>query len=243
MEIKKANALIISGDGINANMELSHAFLAADAKTDTIHVNELISTPQMIHQYDILAFPGGFSFGDEIRSGKVFSIKVKNAILDEIIKFKMDKKLILGICNGFQILVQFNLFSDRPCDKKTYTLTTNDHGKFKNFWTEVKVVNHQTPWLKNINSNFYLPVRHKEGRIYGEIDSKYFALKYCENINGSLENVAGICDASGLVFGLMPHPEAALSSLLQPQDIASDNCNIVFQIFKNAVNYSVNRGV
>ncbi len=243
MEIKKAKVLIISGDGINANRELSNAFISADALADSIHVNELISTPQMIHQYDILAFPGGFSFGDEIRSGKVLSIKMKNTILDEIIKFKIDKKLIIGICNGFQILVQLNLFSDRPFDKKTYTLTTNDHGKFKNFWTEVKVVNHQTPWLININSNFYLPVRHKEGRIYGDIDSKHFALKYSENINGSIENVAGICDSSGLVFGLMPHPEAALSSLLQPQDIESDNCKIVSQIFKNAVIYSVNRGV
>lgn len=243
MEIKQAKALIISGDGINANMELSNAFKAEGAFVETIHVNELISHPQVIHHYDILAFPGGFSFGDEIRSGKVLSIKIKNSILDEIIKFKMDKKLIIGICNGFQILVQLNLFSDLPLEKKTYTLTTNDHGKFKNFWTEVKVVHHQTPWLLNINSNFYLPVRHKEGRIFGEIDSKYFALKYCDNINGSIENVAGICDSTGLVFGLMPHPEAALSSLLQPLDIDSDNYKIVSQIFKNAVNYSTNRGV
>lgn len=243
MEIKKAKALIISGDGINANVELGSAFFAAGAVADSIHVNELIENPTTIHQYDILAFPGGFSFGDEIRSGKVLSIKIKNTILTELIKFKKDKKLIIGICNGFQILVQLNLFATNPEESKTYTLATNDHGKFKNFWTKVFVVNKNSPWLKNINSDFYLPVRHKEGRIYGDIDPALYALKYEQNINGSIDNVAGICDLTGLVFGLMPHPEAALSKFLQPSDVDSDNYTIVTNIFKNAVNYSINRGV
>jgi len=243
MEIKKVKTLIVSGDGINADQELGNAFLNAHAEVTFLHINELIAGPQLIHQYDILAFPGGFSFGDEIRSGKVLSIKIKNSILDEIVKFKEAKKLIIGICNGFQILVQLNLFDKNPNSQKSYTLSTNDHGKFKNFWTKVSVINKHSPWLKDLESDFYLPVRHKEGRLFGDIDQNLYVLKYNEDINGSIDQVAGIVDHSGTVFGLMPHPEAALSELLQPIDIDPENYKKVSKIFKNAVQYSMMRGV
>lgn len=238
VELKPVKTLIVSGDGINADQELLLAFQNAGSICQKVHVNQLVENPTMIHQFDIMAFPGGFSFGDEIRSGKVFAIKMKNQLLSELKKFKEDKKLVIGICNGFQILVQLNLFSQELEAQKEFTLTTNDHGKFKNFWTKVKVLNTKTPWLNDISEDFYLPVRHKEGRIFGKIDPKLYALKYESSINGSIDDIAGIVDESGLVFGLMPHPEAATSSLLNPEGVPLTNATLVQKIFKNAINYS-----
>jgi phosphoribosylformylglycinamidine synthase len=236
----EVKTLVIYGDGINAENELRQAFESNGSKTLLIHVNELIENPNLIHQYHILAFPGGFSFGDEIRSGKVFALKLK-AITGEIKKFKENKKLIIGICNGFQTLVQLNLFSNEAV--KNYTLSKNDHGEFKNFWTKVSISSNSSPWLKDLHGTFLLPVRHKEGRLMGSIPQSQIVLKYEDSINGSLFNAAGITDDSGRVLGLMPHPEAALSDLLLPEDAPRGNELITNQIFKNAITYIQNEGL
>lgn len=233
MEVK---ALIIYGDGINAEKELQNAFILNGAKADLIHINEILENPKIIHQYQILGFPGGFSFGDEIRSGKVFAIKLKNKIQGELTQFLKDKKLMIGICNGFQTLVQLNIFSEDP-NHRSYTLTTNDHGQFKNFWTEVKIEASSSPWLKNINQKFFLPVRHKEGQLFGSFDEKNSVIRYTKAINGSIYNTAGIINPSGQVLGLMPHPEAALNEHVTPEGINKDNHKTVNLIFKNAINY------
>ncbi len=227
---------IISGDGINAHEELQYAFNSLGGKAEFVHVNELLEMPSLIHRYSLIAFPGGFSFGDEIRSGKIFAIKLKSIVV-EMEKFISDNKLVLGICNGFQILTELGLFSS---DKKylDFSLVTNSHGEFKNFWTEVKIVNSSSPWLKNLSDErFYLPVRHKEGRIYGLINSAIPAIYYLNDINGSLSNIAGVTDITGHVLGLMPHPEAAIDQMTSPEDLSIDNYKYAQLLFKNAILY------
>lgn len=232
-------ALIINGDGINAEVELANAFKIAGAESTIIHINQILNKPEMIHQFDIIGFPGGFSFGDEIRSGKVFSIKFKNTVKQELSKFIDDKKLIIGICNGFQILLQMGLFDFQ--NNRKITLAENYHGEFRNFWTKINVVKNQSPWLKGIEQEFFLPVRHKEGRLFGEFVQEKPVLKYETDINGSLDQTAGITDSSGLVFGLMPHPEAAIYNEITPDNIPEDNFLTVRTIFKNAITYSMER--
>jgi phosphoribosylformylglycinamidine (FGAM) synthase-like amidotransferase family enzyme len=240
MELK-TKVLILYGDGINAQKELQMAFVYNGLpieNVELIHVNQLISNPKMIHEYSIIGFPGGFSFGDEIRSGKILALKLKDLIKEELKIFIADKKLIIGICNGFQILMQLNIF-DQFKDEKTMTLTENDHGEFRNFWTRIKLVNNHSPWFKKFkpNQEFFLPVRHKEGRIFGVLNNDLIALTYEKAINGSVNQTAGLLDHSGQVLGLMPHPEAALFSELTPSGIDDCNANLVNMIFKSAIEY------
>lgn len=239
MEIR---TLIITGDGINAENELSRAFIDNGSVTTIIHINDLILNPQMIHTFHIIGFPGGFSFGDEVRSGKVFAIKVFNSLRPELINFIEQKKLIIGICNGFQILAQMKLFDDfsNPSFKEShlnFTLAINDNFKFQNLWTKIKILNNNSPWMLNIDKEFYLPIRHKEGRILGDLSQSLRTIEYLDQVNGSLLNTAGITNRDGNVLGLMPHPEAATYDVLNPIHVPDGNASTVNKIFSNGINY------
>ena len=240
-----AKVLILKGDGINCERELGAAFIEAGAEVKYLHLNDLLKNPKSLHEFDILGMPGGFSFGDELRSGKVMALKMSHHLGDELKTFSQNKKLIIGICNGFQALVQLNAFHFFDREKK-YTLSENNHGKFLNFWSEVKITNNVSPWLKSLEGSIYLPVRNKEGRFLGEIHSSQKCLNYVEDINGSLENIAGITNLDGTILGMMPHPEAALHPHLYPFGDVNDprvlnNIFKIKKIFTNAVTYRVEK--
>ncbi|MBN2445038.1 MAG: phosphoribosylformylglycinamidine synthase subunit PurQ [Spirochaetales bacterium] len=250
-------ACIITGFGINADVELKRAFNMVGANAELTHVNDLISNPARLNDYQILGFPGGFSFGDHIGSGKVFGSLFKQKLSGSMNKFIESGKLVIGICNGFQVLVKMGILPNLHSDwSQEVSLIHNDSGKFEDRWVKV-AFNPLSPcvWTKNL-SQMDLPVRHGEGKfIIGSEGTEERILKenlvaitytsrngkpvaYPDNPNGSVHNIAGICDLTGRVFGLMPHPEAFLIPENHP---LWSNQNIEtargLEIFKNSVDY------
>lgn len=212
--------LILAGDGINCERETSFALQNANAKTSIIHVNDLMENPTRLNDFDGMALPGGFSFGDEIASGQVLALKIKHGLDQEFARFVDDKKPIIGICNGFQVLLKLGLLPWPETDR-TMALTHNESGTFIDCWSTLKVDQKSVcKWTQFLETdNIELPIRHGEGRIvlkkgqeeeiFNKLKSKgQLPLYYKENINGSFKNIAGVCDPSGMILGMMPHPEA-----------------------------------
>lgn len=216
-----AKVAIITGYGINADNELRQAFLAAGAeKAKRIHLNDLIEKPEILKKYHILGFPGGFSFGDHLGSGLVMAHLFKQNLKEVLDDFIAEGKLVIGICNGFQVLVKMGVlpnFDGRWSQE--VSLIHNYTGVFENSWLNVKF-NPDSPcvWTKGLVS-MDIPIRHGEGRF---ITKDPEVLKKIEemdldavlyngrNPNGSEHDIAGITDATGRILGLMPHPEAFL---------------------------------
>ncbi len=251
----EAKVLVLTGEGINCEKETAFAFEKAGGVPTILTINELIKNPSRLFDFHILAIPGGFSYGDEIGSGQVFSLKLKSFLGEELKKFISQKRPVLGICNGFQILMKLDVFNIDG--QRKMGLAPNISGKFINKWTGVKVgENSKCIWTKSLQNTAILPIRHGEGRIVfkeNEESDSYdsllkngqIALTYEEDVNGSYSQIAGVCDPTGVVFGLMPHPEADLFKATH----AVDNKNPLdkswgFGIFKNAIDYiSQNEGV
>jgi phosphoribosylformylglycinamidine synthase len=216
----KVKALVLSGDGINCETETISSFKLAGAYAEKVHVNRLLETPEILNDYQILCLPGGFSFGDDLGSGRVLALKLKHGLKDQLNQFVSSGGLILGICNGFQVLVKLGILNSSGHSefKQDLTLTVNQPRGFINKWVNLKV-NPESPciWTKGIDE-FELPIRHGEGRLIlsesSEVSKDEFrssgniALFYDEDVNGSFESAAGVCDSTGRIFGLMPHPEA-----------------------------------
>lgn len=259
----KPKALILLAAGINCDKETEFAFNLAGADARRVHINDLIAEKKDPSQYHILVLPGGFSFGDDIASGKVLANKLKYRLEDQIQKFIEDKKLILGICNGFQVMVKLGLLPGFNGDYKTQqaTLTFNDSARFENRWVYLKLnKNSNCVFTKGIRGLIYLPVRHGEGKFIpkdemvleklfkdGQIVVQYVDERgnfgpYPVNPNGSVDEIAGICDETGRVFGLMPHPEGYIRRTQHPrwtrQVLPLEGDGLA--IFKNAVNYVQN---
>lgn len=225
--------LVLSGEGINCETETAYAFEQAGAKSTIIHLNDFLELDSL-DDFDILVFPGGFSFGDEIRSGKIVSELIKLHQYEAIKRFIQQKKPVLGICNGFQILAQLGAFNNFK--NRTFTLSENIQGKFIDKWVELEILPRHSLWLKEISTKLYMPIRHKEGRIVGTIPEGQMLLKYSTDVNGSFSCIAGLSNEQGNVLGLMPHPEAAIHSFLLPQHKEKAVLNL--KIFQNAVQYS-----
>jgi len=241
--IQEVKALVITGFGINCEEETAAAYQLAGAVATIVHLNEILLKQHNIHQYDIINFPGGFSFGDDISSGKVLANKIKykklasgHTLLHELQNFLADGKFIFGACNGFQVLVKLGLLPNIGLSvHQEVTLTTNNSGKYEDRWVRC-VVNpaQHTPFLKGI-THLDLPVRHGEGKLIIKdkaIEEQIIAqglncLSYCDangipsaeypvNPNGAALNCAGLTNTTGQVFALMPHPEAYLSLYNHP---------------------------
>jgi len=247
-------ALIICGFGINCEKETAYAFNMLNVEYKYAHLNELLKEDFDLGKFHIIVFPGGFSFADELGAGKAFAnkLKYKSDLKTKLAKFVDEGKCILGICNGFQVLSQLGFFSSEGSS----TLKANIPNYFVDKWVKLKVCSSKCIFLQGINS-LYLPIRHAEGRFFADSDKtiesmfskQMVALKYSEeNPNGSLFNIAGVCDTSGRVFGLMPHPEAALFFESLPnwtvikEDCIRANTQLPpygpgLKIFKNALNY------
>ena len=225
------NVLVLTGHGINCEQETAHAFQLAGAIPYIMHIDDFLSL-ESFDKFKIIAFPGGFSFGDEIRSGKIIAEKIKSKQKDNLEKFINKGVPVIGIRNGFQILTELGIFKDRG----NFSLAENSHHEFINSWVKLTLNDPSSFWFKDIHEDLYMPIRHKEGRITGEIESLKSTLIYKDSINGSLKNIAGLTNSKGNVLGLMPHPEAAVSPLTLPNQKKKSNLNI--KIFKNAVDYA-----
>jgi phosphoribosylformylglycinamidine synthase I len=250
-------ALILTGYGINCDYETQHAFKQAGAEADRIHVADLITGEMKLADYDALVIPGGFSFGDDLGSGKVMAAKLRNHLGEQLEEFVKSEKLVLGICNGFQVLVNLGLLPGlgKPFTKQA-ALTFNRSGRFEDRWSYLSV-NPDSPcvFTKEIE-RLYLPIRHGEGRFVadplvlkklkegGQIVLQYTdaagkPAAYPDNPNGSDESIAGICDPTGRIFGLMPHPEAAIELHHHPRWTRDDADGVPSRkLFTNAVEYS-----
>jgi len=242
--MKVVKALILSGHGINCEEETASAFNLAGAKADIVHLNKFFNNELNLDNYDILTFPGGFSFGDDLGAGIVLATKLKKH-LPEIKDFIKNNGYIIGICNGFQLLINLGLIPDTA-------LVENTSKKFIDNWVNLKVnKNSNSPFFSGIDE-IYLPIRHQEGRlIIGDENIKNNILKnnlniltYKNNPNGSDLDIAALIDPTGQVLGMMPHPEAFLSLYNNPNwpKLKKDNPNISedgegLKIFKNIVEH------
>lgn len=253
MEVK---TLVLTGFGINCDLELQHAFHTAGSKAELVHFNEVLSKDNL-EKYQILALPGGFSFADDIASGKVFANKLRRKFKDQLEQFVKDGKLVIGVCNGFQALVKAGLLPDPTTFEQTTTLTFNDSGHFEDRWIWLKNGGANSPWTNGVKE-ITLPVRHGEGKFYAQSETikeleknKQIALRYFNpskktgaagypwNPNGSLNDIAGIVDKTGRVFGLMPHPEAFAFFTNHPRWTRGESKEGEgLKIFKNAVEYA-----
>lgn len=263
----KPKVLVLTGYGINCEEEEAFAFNLAGGEAGIVHINDVIDGKVKMKNFQILVFPGGFSYGDDTGAGKAYANRVRDHLWEEVQEFISKDKLVIGFCNGFQIMANLGLV---PSLKMKYGnrqigLQYNKNARYINRWVDLEVGGKETPWLLGIDE-FSCPIAHGEGRLYTdpetlkEINSKGLAvLKYFKgdicnyqdlepNPNGSIESIAGITDETGKIFGLMPHPERALFFNQRPdapllkEKFKREGIEIPkegpgIQIFKNGVNY------
>jgi phosphoribosylformylglycinamidine synthase len=246
--MKSPKALIVRAAGINCDIETQQALAMAGAKADLAHTNEITSGSVKILDYDILVFPGGFSYGDDIAGGKIWSVHI-NKVYDDVKKFIDSGRPVMGICNGFQVLTKLGFLPENKEKRQTASLTFNDCGRFIARWEKIKI-NKNSPCIftKNLPEIIELPIAHGEGKIV--IDeaatlkalqkNNTIALTYVNNPNGSVLDIAGVCNNKGNCFGLMPHPERYAAAQHHPawtrkemQDVKAAG----LQFFVNAINY------
>ncbi|MBI2464298.1 phosphoribosylformylglycinamidine synthase I [Candidatus Peregrinibacteria bacterium] len=262
----KPQALIMTGYGINCEEETAFGFEKAGAESKIVHINDLIEKNDQLKNYQILAFPGGFAYGDDTGAGKAFANRVRHHLMEKMLDFVKKDKLVIGICNGFQIISNLGLVPafESHYDSQKVALTRNVDGRYLSRWVDLKVQN-KTPWLKGIKS-LSLPIGHGEGNFYADpktlkklqqknlIALRYVRGEICEyqnmteNPNGAIENIAGITDETGHVLGLMPHPDRALFFTqrpdwpLQKEKLKRKGKKLPcegpgMRIFKNAITY------
>lgn len=252
--------LILRAPGTNCEIETAYAFGLAGAKTTLVHVNQLIESPQLAHEHQVLCFPGGFSYGDDIAAGRILAQQLKVHLGEVVNEFRQKDRLVLGICNGFQIMMRLGIFFEMP-DCPPATLTLNRQGRFEDRWVHLSTTPSNCVFLKDIEQ-MYLPMAHAEGRLVlrrdgeggrlagsGRLCLRYSLengpaqdqlLPFPANPNGSEWNTAGLCDATGRIFGLMPHPERHIEATHHPfwtRRLEQPAFGDGYQIFQNAVGY------
>lgn len=277
--------LVLRTAGTNCDEETRVAFELLKAKVKMVHINELIKGKDRLYDYQIVALPGGFTYGDDIAAGKILANELKMKLKDELERFLKNNGMMIGICNGFQVLVKTGILPGNKDWQQKVTLSCNDSGKFEDRWVYLKkpVASCQSPvdrnqkpeykgqktnnrirktedlcvWTKGISDVIYLPVAHGEGKFIPQSkeildklkENGQVVLQYCnsggelssypDNPNGSTSHIAGICDATGRVFGLMPHPERCVFKTQHPRWTREKLSGIPdgLKIFKNAIEF------
>ncbi|NRA39263.1 MAG: phosphoribosylformylglycinamidine synthase I [Planctomycetes bacterium] len=222
----KPKVLILRTAGTNCEVETAYAFELVGAQTETKHINSLRDCKNALKDYQFIAIPGGFSYGDDIASGRVFANELMSVMREAFLEFIERGGYIIGICNGFQVLVKSGLLPRCNGDTlQSATLTDNISGLYTDRWVSVKGDSSVCAWIPD-EEEIELPVAHAEGRFTAAPDvlkqlknNNQIALRYSSdtNFNGSDDAIAGVCDPSGRVFGLMPHPERFLRWENHPQ--------------------------
>jgi phosphoribosylformylglycinamidine synthase subunit PurQ / glutaminase len=248
--------LILRAPGANCDGEAQFAFEQAGALAERVHVNRLRENPALLHQYQLLAIPGGFAYGDDVAAGKILANELRSFLGDTLQRFRDEGKLILGICNGFQVILKAGMLVPADAEGVPATLAHNDSGKFEDRWIRMKAFPGRCPFVEGYDT-LEAPIAHGEGKFVcrdeatldrldksGQVVLRYVDArgqpgKYPINPNGSERDIAGICDASGRVFGLMPHPERHTLPTQHPQwtrrGLAAEADGL--RMFRNAVRY------
>jgi phosphoribosylformylglycinamidine synthase len=239
----KPRAILIRAPGTNCDLETQRALELAGARVDRVHVRALLAGRPKLSEFDILAIPGGFSYGDDVAAGKIFANEL--AGFEPLRRFVEAGKPVLGICNGFQVLVKAGLLPD--VGRQSVSLAFNDSGRFECRWVKLKVPRSNCLFTQGLLDEIELPVAHGEGKFAAESDQELdrlessgrFALLYGENPNGSERDVAGLCNEKGNCLGLMPHPERFASPYLHPGWTRSLPApeSLGLRFFENAVRY------
>jgi len=223
----KPKSLIITGYGINCEEETAKVFEMEGAESEIVHINDLIDGTKKMQDFQIMAFPGGFSHGDDTGSGNAMANKIKNNLNEEFLKFAREDKLVIGLCNGFQILVNLGLVPalNNNYGARTVALMHNTQARYECRWIHLKRASDKCIWTRGIET-IHVPIAHGEGNFYTDEETlkqiksgDQIAFKYVRedgspannefpfNPNGAMEDIAGICDPSGRILGMMPHPE------------------------------------
>jgi len=251
----KPKAFIVRAAGTNCDLETEYAFELAGARAERIYIDEVKKTNILDSQ--ILVFPGGFTYGDDISAGKILANEIKCKLREKIQKFIEKGHLILGICNGFQILVKCGILPafEAYFEPQTVSLITNDSERFEDRWVNLKVLDSRCVFTGNLKPVITLPVAHAEGKfvvkdkgilkkikdhiVFQYVDENGGTAGYPHNPNGSILDIAGIMDKTGRILGLMPHPERHISYLQHPRHTRQKvgKMGDGFYIFRNAVNY------
>ncbi len=250
--------VVVRAAGSNCDQETRYAFESVGAEVDLVHINRLVSREVRLEDYQILAIPGGFTYGDDVSAGKILANELKHKLPEALNDFHEQGKLIIGICNGFQVLVKAGLlpFVDLA-GEPLVTLTNNNSGKFEDRWTHLRINESPCVFTKNMPATVTFPVAHAEGKLVPknsvvldtlwkkrQIVFQYTApdggkAKYPDNPSGTVDDIAGICDPTGRVLGLMPHPERHFHATNHPRwtrnGLAKEGDGVA--IFRNAVEY------
>ncbi len=243
----KPKAIILRGTATNCDIETFNSFKYVGAEPELVHINQLLAGERKVLDYDIMAFPGGFSYGDDISAGKIYAVKMAKLSAD-FKAFIKGKRPVIGICNGFQILVKTGFLPENKANAQVSTLYTNDCGHFLAKWVKVRI-NRDSPCIftKGLPEEIELPIAHGEGKFIVEdkkimdsiISRDLHVMTYRSNPNGSMLDIAGITNAAGTCFGLMPHPERNFFAWQNPdRPAAAREAEAAgWQFFKNAVDY------
>jgi phosphoribosylformylglycinamidine synthase len=262
---RSPRAMVLRAAGVNCDLETAHAFELAGARAQDVHVNRLIESPAMLEEFQILAIPGGFSYGDDISAGKILANQLMHHLRDALHAFRDAGKPIVGICNGFQVLIKTDLLPGpvQGQDGPPATLTNNDCGHYVDRWVRLSPRSKKCIWTSGVQ-DFDCPMAHGEGKfvpasdavrralwdddrvalVYVKPDGSPAAGQFPHNPNGSVDDIAGVTDSSGLVLGLMPHPERHLTPLQHPawtrlEHLPDDGPGL--RLFRNAVAHARDR--
>ena len=255
--MKKPRVIILRTAGTNCDWETEAAIRLAGANPERVHINRLIEKEKNLRDYDILVIPGGFTYGDDISAGKILANEIKYKLFEQLQRFA-EKRLILGICNGFQVLVKSGLLPGNNGQQEV-TLTFNDSGKFEDRWVYLKNTSENCLFTKGLKKLIYLPIAHGEGKfipkgkkVLKELErNDQVVFKYADcsgkegdypiNPNGSVKSIAAICNKEGNILGMMPHPERYLCRLHHPawrrENLLPEEGDGLL-IFKNIVEYA-----
>ncbi len=253
--MSKVNVMVLRAPGTNCDAETVFAFQQAGAAASLCHVNQLIRHERRLSDYQVMVIPGGFTYGDDIAAGRVLANELKAKLGEDITRFVENGGLILGICNGFQVMARAGILPDiRRQTGPTLTLASNDSGKFECRWVHLLVEKKSPCVFTEGIDNLYLPVAHGEGKVVTDMrglreinavlyytdESGNVQAGYPHNPNGSMNNIAGVCDPSGRIFALMPHPERHIRFTQHPQWTRKKPKEFGdgLAIFKNAVKWA-----
>jgi len=242
----KVPVLVLRAAGINCDEEIVHAWRLAGAEPRLLHLNELTSKPALLDEFAVVTIPGGFSYGDDIAAGKILAERIELGLAGRLRTFVERGGGVFGVCNGFQVLVKMGLLPGGDFGRDRVTVTYNDSARFEARWVRLEIATDRCPFLKSDVATerhndeesptiIELPVEHAEGKVVtatpevaaelvrrGQVALRYIDAAgkyetYPANPNGSVLGIAGLCDPTGRIFGLMPHPDRFFDHTQHPQ--------------------------
>ena len=245
--MSELKAIVLRTAGTNCDKETAHALRLAGAEPTIAHINQLLSKSVSLDPFRLLVIPGGFSYGDDVAAGKILANELRFKLREALDEFVSQGKRIIGICNGFQVLVKTGYLPGTPERAQTVTLASNDSGQFRCHWVRMRREKSACQWLNATDAYWELPIAHGEGKFVtrdaatlasleknGQVLFRYKG----ENPNGSINAIAGICSADGNVVGLMPHPERHVVGSQHPEwtrGVGKNKTPVGLQFFQAAV--------